>query len=232
MPSELYTADGVVGTPDGPLPATARRHLRPLLAVFFLVSAVVAAAAQSVDFASIVPAAVRPVRPASLPLSDLRLAVEVGTLVGAVAAVVLLVALLGRDPRVSLSRGRRHASLAAAAFAGGGAAGLTALPDVVGLIGPFAAASGSALDAYWFAEVWLFLPVALGFAAAAPFLLVAAVRAGVVGRFTTTGQRGYVALASVVFAACFSPPDGVTFVAFVAPLFVGFAAGVGWLELR
>lgn len=243
MPSELYTADGVGGARDGPLAAAARLYFRSLLAVFLLVSAVAAAVAGTVDLAAAVPASVSPSAvPNSaasgsdgltlLSRTNLRLVLEVGALSGAVATGLVLVASVARDPRVSLSHGRRHAAFAALAFVAAAACGRFSLPAVVDAVGPFAAASGPALDASWFAEVWLFFPVALGFAAAAPFLLVGVVRAGVVGRFISTRQRGYVALAVVTYAACFSPPDGVTFAAFAAPPLAGFAAGLAWLEFR
>jgi Sec-independent protein secretion pathway component TatC len=230
MPSEYYTADGFDGAAAGPLGASVRRHLRLLLAVFLLVSAAVTALAATLDLTAVVPPPVLPARLSSRPRSALRLAVEVGTLAGAFAAAVVLVGSVGRDARVSLSRGRRQAVVAPVAFAVAAVCGWAALPHVVGVV---ASASGRpAVDAYWVAEVWLFFPVALGAAAATPFLLVAAARAGVVGRFTSTRQRGYAALAFVVFAACYSPPDGATFVLFAAPLFVGSAAGVAWLEFR
>lgn len=230
MPSEYYTADGFDGTADGPLWASARRHLRALLAVFLLVSAVVTALAAAFDLTAVVPSSVLPVGLSPRPQSEFRLAVEVGTLAGAFAAAVVLVGAVGRDARVSLSRGRRQAAVAPVAFAVAAVCGRVALPHVVGAV---ASASGRpVLDAYWAAEVWLFFPVALGAAAATPFLLAAAVRAGVVGRYTSTRQRGYAALAFVAFAACYSPPDGATFVLFAAPPFAGLAAGVAWLEFR
>jgi hypothetical protein len=229
MSSELYAGDGFDGTGDGPVAAAARRYFRSLLAVFLLVSAVVTAAASSVDLTAVVPASAVSVGFSPRPLSAFRLAVEVGTLSGLLAAGVALVRFLGRDRRVSLSRGRRHAAVAAVAFAAGTVGGAALLPTAVATAGSVAAGS---VGPYWVAEVCLFFPVAVGFAAAAPFLLAAAVRASVVGRFTSTRERGYVALAFVAFAACFSPADGATFVLYAAPLFAGFAGGVAWLEFR
>jgi hypothetical protein len=229
MPSEYYTADGFDGTADGPVAAAVRRRLRSLLAVFLLVSAVGTAAAAAFDITAVVPSSALPLGFSSRPLSEFRLAVEVGTLSGLLAVGAALVGFLGRDRRVSLSRGRRHAAVAAVAFGAGTVGGAALLPTAVATAGSVAAGS---VGPYWVAEVCLFFPVAVGFAAAAPFLLAAAVRASVVGRFTSTRERGYVALAFVAFAACFSPADGATFVLYAAPLFAGFAGGVAWLEFR
>ncbi|ADQ66471.1 sec-independent protein translocase (tatc) [Halogeometricum borinquense DSM 11551] len=232
MPSELYPADGFDGTGDGPVGATVRRNLRPLLAVFLLVSAVVTAAASGINLTDVVSWSGVPPRLSPTPLTDFRLALEVGTLSGVFAAGLTLVGLLGRDARVSPSRSRRHAVVAAFAFTVGVAVGVILLPAVAEAVSRVTATSAAGLDVYWYTEVWLFFPVALGGAAATPFLLIAAVRAGVVGRFTSTRQRGYAALAFVVFAACYSPADSATFVLLAAPLFVGLAAGIAWLEFR
>jgi Sec-independent protein secretion pathway component TatC len=119
---------------------------------------------------------------------------------------------------------------------GGFLAGVVATHSVLpALLALRAAGGGTSLAATvgptGVVELALFLPIAVGVGAAFPVSLVGAVRTGAIPRYTSTRQRGVVALAFVTVAATHSPPDLTTFGLVALPLFVGFGTGLAWLEL-
>jgi Sec-independent protein secretion pathway component TatC len=213
-----------------PLGTALHRNSRGLLAVFALTTAVATAVvASTVDFVAAVPyTAVATLD----PLTSARLAVEVGLVVGLASTTVATACVVASHPRVRVGRAVPLVLVAPVGFVTGVAAGHAVLPALfalrpAGSVTSLAAVVGPA----GVVELALFFPVAVGVGAALPAVSVAAVRAGAVPRYTSTRQRGVVALAFVTVAATHSPPDLTTFGLVALPLFVGFGTGLAWLEL-
>lgn len=220
-----------------PLAATLRTRAPELLVVALVGTALALAVLRvaGIDPASAALAAHAPgatLRPAGAPLTyrfvELETAGTAG-LAGAAAAAALYAA---RDhPSAALREGR-------VAFAAAGVAALSgaALGHAVGvgairtLVADGLVAVDGAGGAYWLTELAVTLPVVWAAAFALPFVLAGAGRAGLVPRRWTGRGRGIAAVAALCFAAVYSPPDSLTFVAAAGLLLAGLCAGVAALE--
>ncbi|WP_318568969.1 twin-arginine translocase subunit TatC [Salinigranum marinum] len=208
-------------------------YSRPLLAVFVVATV----ATTGVVLGTVDTTAPPPALPVDVAvtgsLAALRIAAGVGLLGGAGSTALATAGLLVRDPRVRPARGLPSLAVAAVAFVTGTAAAHLAVPHVLALSTASTRGTLAAtVDPVGLVELALFFPVVVGVGCALPAALVGGVAAGAVPRHTSTRQRGYAALAVVTAAAVLSPTDVATFGLFAVPPFVGFGAGVAWLELR
>jgi Sec-independent protein secretion pathway component TatC len=114
-------------------------------------------------------------------------------------------------------------ALLVGAFAGGRAA--LPLAATLGVL-----PGGAGVPTGWLGEFVLGLAASTAVGLALPPGLLAAARARLVPRHTSTGQRGLAALAILAFAAVYSPTDLPSFALVALPPFVGLAAGLALLE--
>lgn len=165
------------------------------------------------------------------PVADVRVRLQVASLVGLAATLAVGARLAADHDRVELAAGRGPLALAAIAAPVGSVAGVAAVPVAVRALAA-AGVPAPLVDPYWLGEFTLGVAVAGTVALAGPPAVVGAARAGVVDRLSSPRQRGLAALAVVSVAAVYSPSDTASFVAVAAPSFAGLAAGVAYLEFR
>lgn len=235
MHPDAVSALGGGGRRGSPLGDALRRRRRSLLLAFVLTTLLASAVVHRVDLVALSSTATLAGRVGDVELnalSTLRLALEAGLLCGLASTALVAIGVLARDRRVRLSRGVPHLLLAGVGFLGGAAVARLVLPLVFAFESPAGQSLAAAVAPAGVVELALFFPVAVGVGVALPALLIAAVRAGTVPRYTSTRQRGYAALAFVTLAATHSPADLTTFGLFALPPFVGFGIGLAWLELR
>jgi Sec-independent protein secretion pathway component TatC len=236
MHSDAVHALTLRGRRGSPLGDALRRRRRSLALVFAVTTLLASAVVHRFDLVALSAQATVTgdvVSGARLDtFSTLRLALEAGLLCGLASTALVTTALLTRDRRVRLSRGVPQLLLGVVGFLGGASVARLALPFVLAFDGPAGGTIAATVDPVGVVELALFFPVAVGVGVALPALLVAAVRAGAVPRYTSTRQRGYATLAFVTLAATHSPADLTTFGLFALPPFAGFGVGLAWLELR
>ncbi|WP_380678029.1 hypothetical protein [Salinigranum sp. GCM10025319] len=233
MHSDVAPSLTLGGRRGSPLGDSLRRRRRSLALVFVLTTLLASILVARVDLVALSATATSAggVDAGSGALPTLRLALEAGLLCGLASTALVVVGVLARNPRVRLFRGLPHLSLAVVGCLGGAVLARLSLPFVLALDGPAGGTLATAVAPVGVVELALFFPVAVGVGVALPALLVAAVRAGAVPRYTSTRQRGYPVLVFVTLAATHSPADITTFGLFALPLFVGFGVGLAWLEL-
>ena len=218
-----------------PLAVTLRVRARELLvvAVVSTALALVALRAAGVDVVSAALAAHAPDATVALhraPLTYRFVELEAAGTAGLLCATVTAARYAARDhPGVTLRDGRRWFVAAGVAVLLGAVLG-----HAVGVGALRTLAAGLAVDGaggtYWLTELAVTLPVVWGAAFALPFALAGAARAGVVPRRWTGRQRGVAAAAALSFAAVYSPPDSLTFVATAGLLLAGLCLALGILE--
>ncbi|AUV82646.1 preprotein translocase subunit TatC [Salinigranum rubrum] len=233
MHSDVVPARPPLGRRRSPLGTALRSRPRRLVAVFvlglLLTTGCVALVAATVDLSPWL-GSVSEADPTG-SLSTLRLALEAGLLGGLAATALAVTARLVRDRRVRPARAVGPLAAAGCGFVSGVLVAVAVLPALLTLrTGATGVPLGSAVDPTGVAELVCFFPLGVGVGTALPGLLVAAVRAGAVPRYTSTRQRGFVALAVVTLAATHSPADLPTFALLAAPPLGGFGLGVAWLE--
>lgn len=235
MPSEATRAFSGAAPWRTTLGAVVHQYAGNLLAVFAFTTIGVTAGfvLTGFDIQTLVPPSIGPVAvgPVTDQVAYNRLAVEIALLTALVTSSLYAAPILARHDRVEFRRARTSFAVAAACLVVGVLVGrLVVLPLSFELFAEHLVDVDAAVGPYWLTELALFFPVGLGVAFAFPALLVGAVRAGLLPRFTTARHRTCAVIPFVLFSATHAPPTANTFVLYAAPLLVGLGVGVAYLE--